>query len=166
MIKGLPINILLDTGSASSHVTRALIRKIGSEEKTRSRPLQIIGFGNQKADLIYNYATLHLKGKYGEMTTIDFNIFESDLITDIPGVSSQILDEFPHLMDHRHQLTAPIPRGPQKVDAIIGTRDIVNIYVVNPMRSKNQCPDVCFLTSVDGSDSAIEARRTLFGIKF
>ena len=162
-INQVPINIMIDTGSASSHATKSIIQQMGCTERQRRNPLQVIGFGNKKASLITKYSTLTLLGIEGRKATIDFNIFEKEFIADLPGVDSQIFDEFPHLLDHKNSLTAPIPREAQRVDAIIGVRDVVKIYAFKIKPYNNRCLGTCVMIRADGQDSAIEARETIFG---
>ena len=161
-INGFPINIMVDSGAASSHITMDAVKTISGKIQKRRNPLQVLGFGNTKAQLITSYTTTTLKGIEGEEIEIDFNISNQDLVSSIPGVSSQIFDDYPHLNCHRDTLSAPIPREAQKIDAIIGLRDRSKIYdVTNPMNGS--CPNICTLIRADGVSNTMEARKSIFG---
>ena len=161
-VNNVPMNIMIDSGSASSHATEAIVRATASNVQQREVPLQVIGFGNTRSRLITEYSEIKLTGKRGETAVIKFNIFKRDLITDLPEVSSAAFDEFPHLLQHRKMLAAPIPRGPTKVDAIIGVKDMVKVYLRNRPTS-DSCDEICIMSRADCMDSAIEARQTIFG---
>ena len=83
------------------------------------------------------------------------------IISELPPVSSHVLDTFPHIHEHINDLSAPIPRGPQKVDAIIGVRDVVKIY--KTFKRSTKCPSICLMNRVDGVESTLEARQSMFG---
>ena len=121
-----------------------------------------MGFGNKKSDPITHYAQTKLVGKNGQEISIRFNILKNTIVSELPGITSQILERFPHIADHRRDLTAPIPRGPQTVHAIIGLRDVVKIYNIKK-KNIGPCPDICLMMSTDTTNCAIEARKTIFG---
>ena len=127
-INGYPINVMVDSGSASSHMISKVVEDNNIPTFQRDIPLQIVGFGNKKSDPITHYAQTKLVGKNGQEISIRFNILKNTIVSELPGITSQILERFPHIADHRSDLTAPIPRGPQTVHAIIGLRDVVKIY--------------------------------------
>ena len=162
-IHGVRLNILIDSGSASSHITEKLVKAIKATPITRQNPLQIIGFGNTKSSLITEFAQINLVGIEKEEISIKFNIFKRDLITALPAVSSAVLDEFPHLLQHKDNLSAPIPRGPTEIDAIIGVKDLAKLYQTKDSPMDN-CQDICLMRRADSVDSAIEAKRTIFGM--
>ena len=62
-INGYPINILLDSGSASSHMTSKVVEDNKIQTFQRDIPLQILGFGNKKSDPITHYAQMKLVEK-------------------------------------------------------------------------------------------------------
>ena len=64
-INGYPINILLDSGSASSHMTSKVVEDHEIQTFQRDIPLQILGFGNKKSDPITNYTQMKQVGKNG-----------------------------------------------------------------------------------------------------
>ena len=155
---------MIDSGSGSSHITRNAVEHINGTIRPRERPLQVIGFGNQKSSIISTYTNLTLTGSHGEKIKINFNIFENQLISNLPGVNNDILDEFPHLLAHKQNLSAPIPRNEQVIDAIIGVRDLPKLYHKHmPKYGIWQCPEVCVMYRSDGDDSILEARRSIFG---
>ena len=98
-IHGVRLNILIDSGSACSHITEKLVKAIKATPVTRQNALQIIGFGNTRSSLITEYARIQLVGIKNEQINIRFNIFERDLITALPAVSNAMLNEFRHLFN-------------------------------------------------------------------
>ena len=91
---------MVDSGAASSHITMDAVKNISGKIQKRRNPLQVLGFGNTKAQLITSYTKTMLKGIEGKEIEIDFNISNQDLVSSIPGVSSQIFDDNPHLNCH------------------------------------------------------------------
>ena len=121
-IKGQPLTILIDSGASSSHITRKSANKLGASEKIRRHPLLIYGFGNSRSKPVTKFTSLTLVGARNERMNVDFNIIESEIISKLPGVTAQIFEEFPHLLQHRRQLSTRIPRPNTEVDAIIGVK--------------------------------------------
>ena len=121
--KGQPLTVLIDSGASSSHITRKAANKLGVTEKIRRHPLLIYGFANSRSKPVTKFASLILVGARNERINIDFNIIESEIISQLPGVTAQIFEEFPHLLQHRRQLSTRIPRPDTEFDAIIGVKD-------------------------------------------
>ena len=69
------------------------------------------------------FASLILVGARNERIKIDFNIIESEIVSQLPGVTDQFFEEFSHLLQHRRQLSTRIQRPDTEVDAIIGVKD-------------------------------------------
>ena len=146
-------------------MTRKLFDGLGYKEKKRLMPLQIYGFGNSKSNLVTKFASVTLEGNHNREVTIDFNIIENSSISKLPGVSGDVYEEFPHLLDHRANLSAPIPRKDHEVDAIIGLRDKPKIYVSSKGIGMkfNKCQTPCFISNLCKNDDIIEIRKTIFG---
>ena len=129
---GITITILLDSGAASNHIKRELVCKLGLLELDRAIPLIINGFGDTKSKIITKIAQINLLSKNRSHGLQLFcNIIEDEIISNLPGVGVEIYEEFPHLLDHREYLTAPIPRPSQNVDIIIGVRDKPKLFIDN-----------------------------------
>ena len=62
-INNIPINIMVDSGSASSHVTEEIVKATSSHVQKRQIPLQVIGFGNTRSDLITEFSKIKLVGR-------------------------------------------------------------------------------------------------------
>ena len=90
--------------------------------------LQVIGFRNTRSKLIKHFTPIHLIGRKGEKITIRFNVLNQAITTELPAIGTQILDQFPHLIEHKSNFSAPIPRGPQQVHAIYlpNCADVIN----------------------------------------
>lgn len=138
---------MVDSGAASSHIISACVDAIQIKRIKRDNPLQIIGFGNKRSELIFHYSPIKLTGRDGQCITVNFNVFNKDIISKLPGVSSSLIDEYPHVKEHKDQLSAPIPRNPQTVHAILGVRDVVKIYATS--KPLDACPDICLMYRVD-----------------
>ena len=107
-------------------------------------PLQVLGFGNIKVKPITHFARIRLQGKYGEEVKINFNMMKNPIVSDLPGVSGHILKRFPHISERRSDLSAPIPRGAQKVHATIGLRAVVIVFNIKRIKqslSRNMSND-------------------------
>ena len=61
-INGYPINVMVDSGSASSHMISKVVKDNNIPTFQRDIPLQIVGFGNKKSDPITHYAQTKLVG--------------------------------------------------------------------------------------------------------
>ena len=62
-INGYPINIMLDSGSASSHMISKVVEDNNIQKFQRDIPFQILGFGNKKSDPITHCAQRKPVGK-------------------------------------------------------------------------------------------------------
>ena len=87
-VNEIPLTFLIDSGAASSHITERAVTEATIPSQPRSKPLQVIGFGNLQSELINNFCTLTLNGTGGENIKIDFNISKSQIMSWIPGVTS------------------------------------------------------------------------------
>ena len=83
-------------------------------------------------------------------------------MSSIPGVTSANFGDYPHLAQHRYNLSASIPRPDQGVDGIIGFRDISKIFPKG-QDEKEKCPDICYMKRADRTENVLEALRTIFG---
>ena len=99
-INGYPLNIFLDSGSASSHMISKVVEDNRIQTFQREIPLQILGFGNKKSDPITHYAQMKLVGKNGQEINIRFSILKNTIVFELPGITSQILERFPHIAEH------------------------------------------------------------------
>ena len=140
---------------------------MGVIEKIRKHPLLIYGFGNSRSKPVTKFAYLTLVGARNEKISIDFNIIESKIISKLPGVTSQIFEEFPHLLHHRRQLSTRIPRPDAEVDAIIGVKDKPKLALkhdsINEMYS-GCARNPCVMRNVDFTvRSVIQVQPTIFG---
>ena len=160
-IHGHSVNIMLDTGAASSHIIAECVDKWNGKYIKREVGLQVIGFGNTRSKLITHFTPIHLIGRKGEKIAIRFNVLKEDITTELPAISTQILDQFPHLIEHKSDFSASIPRGPQKVHAIIGLRDVGKIY--DTIQGSTSCSEVCMMKRADGDGTVLEARNSIFG---
>ena len=122
-VNDIPLTILVDSGAASSHITEKAEKDTKSLKHPRKKPLQV-GFGNVEFEVINSFTILTLTEIGGETIEVPFNINRSQILSSIPGVTSAIFDDYPHLAQHRYNLSAPIPRPDQEGDGIIGLRDI------------------------------------------
>ena len=93
--------------------------------------------------------------------TIRFNVLNQAITTELPEIGTQILDQFPHLIEHKNHFSAPIPQGPQQVHAIIGLRDVGKIY--DTIQGSTSCSEVCMMKRADGDGTVLEARNSIFG---
>ena len=166
-VKGQSLTILVDSGASSSHITRKAANKVGVIEKIRRHPLLIYGFGNSRSKPVTKFASLTLVGARNVKISIDFNIIESEIISKLPGVTSQIFEEFPHLLQHRRQLSTRIPRSDTEVDAIIGVKDKPKLALkhdsINDMYS-GCSRNPCVMRNADFTiSSVIQVQPTIFG---
>ena len=164
--KGQPLTVLIDSGASSSHITRKAANKLGVTEKIRKHPLLIYGFANSRSKPVTKFASLILVGARHEKIHIDFNIIESEIISRLPGVTAQIFDEFPHLLQHRRQLSTGIPRPDTEVDAIIGVKDKPKLMLNDTNNEINEgCPrNPCVMKNIDDTvKSVIQVQPTIFG---
>ena len=161
-VNNIPLTILVDSGAASSHITEKAVNETKSPTHPRKKPLQVVGFGNVESKIIDSFTVLTLVGVGGETIDVPFNINQNQILSSIPGVTSAIFDDYPHLAQHRYNLSAPIPRPDQGVDGIIGLRDIAKIFPKG--QDKNEkCPEICYMKRADGTENVLEARKTIFG---
>ena len=161
-VNEVPLTILVDSGAASSHITEKAVKDTRSPTHPRKKPLQVMGFGNVESNIIKSFTVLTLVGAGGETIDVPFNINKNQILSYIPGVTSAIYDDYPHLAQHRYNLSAPIPRPDQGVDGIIGLRDIAKIFPKG--QDKNEkCPEICYMKRADGTENVLEARKTIFG---
>ena len=100
---------MIDTGAASSHIMAECVEKWNGKYIKRDMGLQVIGFGNTRSKLITHFTPIHLIGRKGEKITIRFNVLKEDITTELPAIGTQILDQFPHLIEHKSNLSASIP---------------------------------------------------------
>ena len=70
-------------------------------------------FGNVESKITNSFTILTLVGVGGETIDIPFNINKNQILSSIPGVTSAIYDDYPHLAQHRNNLSAGIPRPDQ-----------------------------------------------------
>ena len=49
---------------------------------------------------------MKLSGKYGKVE-IRFNVLKNTILSDLPKVSGQILERFPHIIKHQLGLNSP-----------------------------------------------------------
>ena len=80
-INGHPINVMVDSGSASSHMISKVVKDNKIPTFQRDIPLQIVGFGNKKSDPITHYAQTKLVGKNGQEISIQFNILKNTIFS-------------------------------------------------------------------------------------
>ena len=135
-VNNIPLTILVDSGAASSHITEKAVKETKSPTHPRKKPLQVVGFGNVESKIIDSFTVLTLVGVGGETIDVPFNINKNQILSSIPGVTSAIYDDYPHLSQHHYNLSAPIPRPDQGVDGIIGLRDISKIFPKGQDKSK------------------------------
>ena len=164
---GITITILLDSGAASNHIKRELVCKLGLVELDRAIPLIINGFGDTKSKIITKIAQINLLSKNrSHGLQLYCNIIEDEIISNLPGVGVEIYEEFPHLLDHREYLTAPIPRPSQNVDIIIGVRDKPKLFINNNgkgLKLNKECETPCYIEDINGQGNYIQVTRCLFG---
>lgn len=161
-VNDIPLTILVDSGAASSHITEKAVKDTKSLTHPRKKPLQVVGFGNVESEVINSFTILTLTGIGGDTIEVPFNINRSQILSSIPGVTSAIFDDYPHLAQHRYNLSAPIPRPDQGVDGIIGLRDLSKLFPKG-QDEMEKCPDICYMKRADGTENVLEARRTIFG---
>ena len=82
-------------------------------------------------------------------------------------MTSQIFEEFPHLLQHRRQLSTRIPRSDTEVDAIIGVKDKPKLALkhdsINDMYS-GCSRNPCVMKNADFTiSSVIQVQPTIFG---
>ena len=78
----------------------------------------------------------------------------------------EIYEEFPHLLDHKEYLAAPIPRPSQNVDIIIGVRDKPRLFINNigkGLKLNKACETPCYIEDINGQGNYIQVTRCLFG---
>ena len=112
------------------------------------------------------FTSLTLAGARNERINVDFNIIESEIISKLPGVTAQIFEEFPHLLQHRRQLSTRIPRPDTEVDAIIGVKDKPKLMLNDTNNEINEgCPrNPCVMKNIDDTvKSVIQVQPTIFG---
>ena len=90
-INGHSINIMIDTGAASSHIMAECTEKWNGKYIKREMGLQVIGFGNTRSKLITHFTPIHLIGRKGEKITIRFNVLSQAITTELPEIGTQIL---------------------------------------------------------------------------
>lgn len=100
---------MIDSGSASSHIVSKVIEENQIQTHRREVPLQILGSGNKKFDPIPHNAHIKLSGKYGEVE-IRLNVQKNTIVSDLPEVSGQILERFPHIINHPSNPRVPITK--------------------------------------------------------
>ena len=100
-----------------------------------------------------------------ESTSI--SIIESEIISQLPVVTAQIFDEFPHLLQHRRHLSTRIPGPDTEVDAIIGVKDKPKLMLKDDNTSEINagCPrNPCVMKNIDDSVKlVIQVQPTIFG---
>ena len=161
-VNNIPLTLLVDSGAASSHITEKAVEETKSPTHPRKKPLQVMGFGNVESNIIKSFTVLTLVGAGGETIDVPFNINKNQILSYIPGVTSAIYDDYPHLAQHRYNLSAPIPRPDQGVDGIIGLRDVSKIFPQGQDKSE-KCPEICYMKRADGTENVLEAQKTIFG---
>ena len=138
--------IIVDSGAASSHITEKAVKGTKSLTHPRKKPSQVVGCGNDESKIINSFTILTLTGIGGETIDVPFNISRSQILSSMPGVTSTIFDDYPHLAQNRYNLSAPIPRPDQGVDGMIGLRDISKIFQKGQDEMK-KCPDMLYEAS-------------------
>ena len=94
-VQGINLHIMVDSGAASSHILSETVDAIKGVRIKRDNPLQIIGFGNKRSNLITHYSPIQLTGRDGKTISVNFYVFNKTLISELLGVSFQIYDLFP-----------------------------------------------------------------------
>ena len=116
----------MDEFAGLSYATERVCAKLNLEIQKLPEEIVVEGFGGITSEPIDRFSTITFQNG----AKIEVNVV-SEICDALPPVSEQVFKIWPDIEEYKENLSAPIPRGEESVDVLVGLKDMFKLMYTN-----------------------------------